>query len=87
MSSIPRRRVSLYTTVVAGFSRTHFLRITPCGSIRKNVLCAVMIFSLRIPYARMTFRSTKSLSSGYGRFRDSAKVCCENGLSAPTARI
>jgi hypothetical protein len=35
----------------------------------------------------MTFRSTKSLSSGYGSFRDSANVCCENGLSALTARI
>jgi len=35
----------------------------------------------------MTFRSGKSLSSGYGSFRDSANVCCENVVLALTPRI
>ena len=35
----------------------------------------------------MTFRSTKSLSSGYGSFRDSANVCCENVRFALMARF
>jgi hypothetical protein len=35
----------------------------------------------------MTFRSGKSLSSGYGSFRESANVCCENVLLALTPRI
>ncbi len=35
----------------------------------------------------MTFRSGKSLSSGYGSFRDSANVCCEKVELALTARI
>jgi hypothetical protein len=35
----------------------------------------------------MTVRSGKSLSSGKGSFRDSAKVCCENVLLALIARF
>jgi hypothetical protein len=35
----------------------------------------------------MTFRSGKSLSSGYGSFRDSAKTCCEKVVLALTARF
>ena len=35
----------------------------------------------------MTFRSGKSLSSGYGNFRDSANVCWEKVVFALTARI
>jgi hypothetical protein len=42
---------------------------------------------LRIPYARIVFRSGKSLSSGKGSFSDSAKVCCEKVVLALTARI
>src|SRR2546422_1852050 len=49
ISRISRRSVSLYTTVVSGFSMTHFLRITPWRSMRKNVLVAVIRLSLRIP--------------------------------------
>lgn len=47
-SRIPARMVLLYTTVVLGFSRTHFLRTTPCGSMRKKVRVA-MDRSLKIP--------------------------------------
>lgn len=84
--SISRRTVSLYTTVVAGFSMSHFLRSTPCRSMRKNVRFATIALSLRIPYARMTFRSGKSLSNGNGSFRDSANVCCEKVALALMAR-
>jgi len=35
----------------------------------------------------MSFRSGKSLSSGYGSFSDSANVCCENVLLALAARF
>jgi hypothetical protein len=35
----------------------------------------------------MTFRSGKSLSSGNGSFRDSAKVCWENVMLALAARF
>jgi hypothetical protein len=43
------RTVLLYTTVVLGFSRTHFLRIVPWGSMRKKVRVANMPRSLRTP--------------------------------------
>src|SRR6266850_29335 len=64
ISRISRRSESLYTTVVSGFSMTHFFRITPWRSMRKNVLIAFIRRSWRIPYARIAFRSGKSLSSG-----------------------
>jgi hypothetical protein len=35
----------------------------------------------------MTFRSRKSLSSGYGSFSDSANVCWEKVVLALTPRI
>jgi len=35
----------------------------------------------------MAFRSGKSLSNGYGSFRDSANVCWENVVFELTARI
>ena len=65
----------------------HFLRILPCGSMRKKVRVAAISFSLRTPYARITFRSGKSLSSGYGSFKDSANVCCEKVELALTASV
>ena len=40
-----------------------------------------------MPYAFVAFRSGKSLISGYGSFRDSANVCCENVELALSARI
>ena len=35
----------------------------------------------------MTLRSGESLSSGYGSFSESAKVCCENELLALIPRF
>jgi hypothetical protein len=35
----------------------------------------------------MTFRSGKSLRSGYGSFKDSANVCCEKVVLALTPRF
>ena len=64
ISWISFKSVGLYTTSVDGLARTHFLRITPWGSMRKNVLIAVICFSLSTPKLRMIFRSGKSLSSG-----------------------
>ena len=86
-SLIPLRTVSLYTTVVVGLSMSHFLRITPWGSMRKNARFAVIDRSFSSPYARMTLRSGKSLSSGNGSFSDSANVCCENVALALRPRI
>ena len=54
--------------------RVHFLRITPCGSIRKKssqrsyFLVEDSVVADYLPFK-------KSLSSGNGSFRDSANVC------------
>jgi hypothetical protein len=42
---------------------------------------------LSTPKLRMTLRSGKSLSSGNGSFKESAKVCCEKVALALTPRI
>jgi hypothetical protein len=44
-----RSSVSLYTTVVAGFSMIHLLRRVPWGSMRKNERSANYVRSLKTP--------------------------------------